>query len=327
MTVTLPIPKTIDDQIYAERAAGIRNGYWVFTGIDEKTYVIFDTGELQDEDGVVVSGNAPDLLNQVIQLQQQQKRTESVVTQDDEETRLNDWCQEAGSAVEMWGDEELRAKILNILDMGGDVKPLIVDAPVSGFQRSLGRGQDDEIDMVQLRGQLGTAITGDDDENFPTDPAMLKAALQKANRYLSQGYEVIGYCDNIDQAEIIVAKQATDSMGSSDPNDVLISLWQKAKTATGPEKEMLTAQVQRLQAKIAKKKVESVLNQQATVLVQEVVGRARMGAWCPNCKKKYPSHYAYEHCPVCRSKLTRHEPHETTPPSKPTQTEFPDGSK
>jgi predicted amidophosphoribosyltransferase len=73
--------------------------------------------------------------------------------------------------------------------------------------------------------------------------------------------------------------------------------------------------------------MNDLIQQQAKTLVQEVIGRARIGAWCPQCKKDYPSHYAHEHCPNCRSKLTRHKSHETTQPSKPAQTEFPNGSK
>jgi hypothetical protein len=45
--------ESVDDFIYRERSVGILNDYAVVTA-DNETYVIFDSGEIQDDNGVIV---------------------------------------------------------------------------------------------------------------------------------------------------------------------------------------------------------------------------------------------------------------------------------
>jgi hypothetical protein len=177
---------------------------------------------------------------------------------DDTEDFINQWCIDSGSAVETWGGDELRNQIYQIVQAGGDVFPIVVSAPT----RMARRAADTPADLQSM--MPGAHVVGGD--NFaPANQAMAQLALKHAQRYLKKGYEVIGYCDNIDQAELIVAKKATDEVGSNDPHDVIIGLWKRAQAAKGPEKEKLMAQVHKLRASLG----EAKLNRLVSTLLED----------------------------------------------------------
>lgn len=134
----------------------------------------------------------------------------TATSRDHIEDFIGAWAPDAGSAVDVWGSAKLKKRIYKIYHDGGLIVPISVDVPERATP-DLGT----DASFSKLSDIMpGAEISGEGDSGLPTNPVMARYALKKASKYLHRGYEVIGYCDNIDQAEIIVAqKRANPSLG------------------------------------------------------------------------------------------------------------------
>jgi hypothetical protein len=88
---------------------------------------------------------------------------------------INQWSIDNGSAVEVWGGEELRQRIKDIVDSGGKVVPIMLEPEHSHFHGNEG----------ELRA----------------------AADRELAKWRKRGYEELAFEDNLDQGELLVFKQ------------------------------------------------------------------------------------------------------------------------
>lgn len=132
---------------------------------------------------------------------------------------LND---KTGSAVELWGGSELQHKIYAIIKSGGKVDAFFVD--ISGGDVEELYGMPPELAGATLSGIDADGVFG----------TLGYKAVKRAKRFLNKGWKVIGYCDNVDQAEIIIA-QIPDTFelthGDWAPEDVAEAALAKARHA------------------------------------------------------------------------------------------------